>query len=34
MLISTLVGAASVVGALLMSPEMKREVFIPDLMRH
>jgi hypothetical protein len=34
MQISTLVGAASVVGALLMSPEMKGEVFIPDMMRH
>jgi MFS transporter, SHS family, lactate transporter len=34
MLIGTLVGAASVVSALLISPETKGKVFNPDLIRH
>jgi SHS family lactate transporter-like MFS transporter len=34
MLIGTWAGSASVIAALLFSPETKGKVFVPDLMKH
>jgi SHS family lactate transporter-like MFS transporter len=34
MLIGTIVGAASVIIAVLIAPETKGKVFVPDLMSH
>jgi hypothetical protein len=33
MLIATLIGSVSVILALLVSPETKGKVFVPDLMK-